>query len=52
MMTKGPTRNPFLADSLIVYVKRGPGTSAPENATRKEVENIPDTAKINCRFIF
>ncbi len=36
----GPTQKPFFADSLIVTVNRGPGTNAPENATKNEVKKI------------
>ncbi len=36
----GPTQKPFFAASLMVTVKSGPGTIAPENATKNEVKNI------------
>jgi hypothetical protein len=37
LVTKGPAMNPFLKESDMVTVSMGPGTSAPDNPTRKEV---------------
>lgn len=41
----GPTRNPFCIESEIVTVSMGPGASAPDNPTKKDV-NVNKTTSI------